>query len=74
MFGPRSRKKPSESFDGAPSKTPQLRLLHIRDEIDGLAEALRGVSFAQYQQSYTLRRTAERAIQIVSEAARALPS
>lgn len=58
----------------APSKTPQLRLLHIRDEIDGLAEALRGVSFEQYQQGYTLRRTAERAIQIVSEAAKALPS
>jgi uncharacterized protein with HEPN domain len=58
----------------APSKTPRLRLLHIRDEIDGLAEALRGISFEQYQQSYTLRRAAERAIQIVSEAAKALPS
>jgi uncharacterized protein with HEPN domain len=57
-----------------PSKTPQLRLLHIRDEIDGLGEALRGISFEQYQQSYTLRRTAERAIQIVSEAAKSLPS
>jgi uncharacterized protein with HEPN domain len=39
-----------------------------------LGEALRGISFEQYQQSYTLRRTAERAIQIVSEAAKALPS
>ncbi len=58
----------------APSKTPQLRLLHIRDEIDGLAEAMRGITFGQYQQSYTLRRAAERAIQIVSEAAKALPS
>jgi len=57
----------------APTKSPQLRLLHIRDEIDGLASALRGVTYDQYCGSYTLRRAAERALQIVSEAAKALP-
>jgi uncharacterized protein with HEPN domain len=57
----------------AASKSPQLRLLHIRDEIDGMASALQNVTFADYQKSYTLRRAAERAIQIVSEAAKSLP-
>jgi uncharacterized protein with HEPN domain len=56
----------------AASKSPHLRLLHIRDEIDGMASALHNVTFADYQESYTLRRAAERAVQIVSEAARSL--
>lgn len=55
----------------AASKSPHLRLLHIRDEIDGMASALQNVAFADYQE--TLRRAAERAIQIVSEAAKSLP-
>ena len=58
----------------AASKSPHLRLFHIRDEIDGMASALQNVTFADYQESYTLRRAAERAVQIVSEAAKALPS
>ncbi len=58
----------------APTKSPRLRLLHIRDEIDGLAAALENVSFEEYCQSYTLRRATERALQIISEAAKALPS
>jgi uncharacterized protein with HEPN domain len=57
----------------AASKSPHLRLLHIRDEIDGIASALRNVTFAQYRESYTLRRAAERAVQIVSEAVKSLP-
>jgi uncharacterized protein with HEPN domain len=57
----------------AASKAPGLRLLHIRDEIDGMAAALRDVSFATYRESYALRRAAERAVQIVSEAAKSLP-
>ena len=57
----------------AASKSPHLRLFHIRDEIDGMASALQNVTFADYQESYTLRRAAERAVQIVSEAAKALP-
>ena len=58
----------------APTKSPRLRLLHIRDEIDGLAAALENISFEEYCQSYTLRRATERALQIISEATKALPS
>lgn len=57
----------------APSKSPRLRLLHMRDEIESLSIELAELSFQTYRKSYTLRRTTERAIQIVSEAARALP-
>jgi uncharacterized protein with HEPN domain len=55
------------------SKSPRARLLHIRDEIEGVGRTVRGLSFAQYQDSYMHRRTVERAAQIVSEAASALP-
>jgi uncharacterized protein with HEPN domain len=55
------------------STSPRARLLHIRDEIEGVGRTVRGLSFAQYQDSYMHRRTVERAAQIVSEAARALP-
>src|SRR5882724_255476 len=58
----------------AASRSPHLRLLHIRDEIEGLSAALKGVTFETYQGSYALRRATERALQIISEAARALPS
>jgi uncharacterized protein with HEPN domain len=58
----------------AGSKSPRARLLHIRDEIDGVAMIVRDLSFEQYQRSYMHRRAGERAVQIVSEAAKALPS
>jgi uncharacterized protein with HEPN domain len=58
----------------AASKSPRARLLHIRDEIEGVATIVRGLSFAQYQGSYMHRRAVERAVQIVSEAAKALPA
>ncbi|MGB6396781.1 MAG: HepT-like ribonuclease domain-containing protein [Bradyrhizobium sp.] len=58
----------------AASKSPRARLLHMRDEIDGVAMVVRGLSFVQYQGSYMHRRAVERAVQIVSEAAKALPS
>ena len=57
----------------AASKSPRARLLHIRDEIEGVATIVRGLSFVQYQGSYMHRRAVERAVQIVSEAAKALP-
>jgi uncharacterized protein with HEPN domain len=57
----------------AASKSPVLRLLHMRDEIESLGAELAGLTFETYRKSYGLRRTTERAIQIVSEAARALP-
>jgi uncharacterized protein with HEPN domain len=58
----------------AASKSPRARLLHIRDEIAGVATIVHGLSFVQYQGSYMHRRAVERALQIVSEAAKALPS
>ena len=58
----------------AASKNPRIRLLHIRDEIDAVAAASRSASLADYQNDYMLKRTVERALQIISEAARALPS
>ena len=57
----------------AASKSPRARLLHMRDEIEGVAMIVRGLSFVQYQDSYMHRRAVERAVQIVSEAAKALP-
>ena len=57
----------------AASKSPRLRLLHMRDEIDSLSRELEGLALETYRESYGLRRITERAIQIVSEAARALP-
>lgn len=50
-----------------------MRLLHIRDEIEGVAATVKGLSFDTYQVSYIHRRAVERAVQIISEAARALP-
>jgi uncharacterized protein with HEPN domain len=58
----------------AGSKSPRARLLHIRDEIDGLATIIRHLWFMQYKASYVHRRAVERAVQIVLEAAKALPS
>jgi uncharacterized protein with HEPN domain len=57
----------------AASQSPRLRLLHMRDEIESLSNELVGLDFEIYRESYGLRRITERAIQIVSEAARALP-
>ena len=57
----------------AASKSPRARLLHIRDEIEGVALIVGSLSFAEYQGSCLHRRAVERAMQIVSEAAKALP-
>jgi uncharacterized protein with HEPN domain len=57
----------------AASKSPRARLLHIRDEIEGVALIVGNLSFTEYQGSYLHRRAVERAVQIVSEAAKALP-
>lgn len=57
----------------AASQDPRGRLLPIRDEIEGVATTVKGLSFEQYQGSYVCRRAVERAAQIISEAARALP-
>jgi uncharacterized protein with HEPN domain len=57
----------------AATKNPLVRLYHIRDEINGVALTLAGVDFDSYAASYSLKRTVERALQIISEAVKALP-
>jgi uncharacterized protein with HEPN domain len=57
----------------AASKNRRARLFHIRDEIEGVAATIKGLSLEQYQASYIHRRAIERAAQIISEAAKALP-
>ena len=57
----------------AAGASSRVRLLHMRDEIESLLQELAGLRFETYRESYALRRITERAIQIVSEAARALP-
>jgi uncharacterized protein with HEPN domain len=57
----------------AANTSARARLFHIRDEIEGVAVVVKGLSFEQYQASYVHRRAVERAAQIVSEAAKALP-
>ncbi len=56
----------------AATKNPLVRLYHIRDEIEGVTLTLADVDFDSYAASYSLKRTVERALQIVSEAVKAL--
>jgi uncharacterized protein with HEPN domain len=56
----------------AASRNPLVRLGHIRDEITDLTKALKGVSFENFIGNYVLRRTAEHAILIISEAVKSL--
>jgi uncharacterized protein with HEPN domain len=58
----------------AASKSPRARLLHIRDEIESVAMIVGDLSFVRYQGSYMHRRAVEPAVQIVSEATKALPA
>jgi hypothetical protein len=55
------------------SKNRRARLFHIRDEIEAVAIAVEGLSYEQDEASYIHRRAIERAAQIISEAAKALP-
>jgi Ribonuclease HepT-like len=57
----------------AATKNPFARLGHIRDEIESITGALRGVEHDTFTGNYLLRRAAERTLLIISEAARALP-
>ena len=57
----------------AASTSSRAWLFHIRDEIEGVAVTVRGLSFERYQLSYIHRRAIERAAQIISEAAKAVP-
>jgi len=57
----------------AATKNPRAGLGHIRDEIEAITIALRGTSHDAFIDDYVLRRAAERALLIISEAAKALP-
>jgi hypothetical protein len=57
----------------APSKSPLMRLGHIRDEIASLLPLFNNVDYAAFCRSYMLLRVTERAILIIAEAAKALP-
>jgi len=57
----------------AASANPRARLEHILFHIRGVAETVSGVDFETYLRVYHMERTVERAVQIISEAVRALP-
>ena len=55
------------------AKRPEVRLRHILDQIDGMAEAVEGRTYDEIAGSFLFLRAIERAVQIVSEAAKELP-
>jgi uncharacterized protein with HEPN domain len=57
----------------APSKAPVIRLLHIVEEAEAIEDAVRGLSFDGFRDSWILRRAVEHGLLIVSEAAKTLP-
>jgi uncharacterized protein with HEPN domain len=57
----------------AATRNPLFRLHHIRDEINDITAALQGIDQASFKENYILLRAAERALLIISEAAKALP-
>jgi uncharacterized protein with HEPN domain len=58
----------------AASGNPRARLEHILFHIQGVADTIGGISFETYTSVYHMERTVERAVQIISEAVRTLPS
>jgi uncharacterized protein with HEPN domain len=56
------------------TRNPLIRLKHIRDEIDAITASLRGIDRGRYAGDYLMRRGAERALLIISEAAKSLPT
>lgn len=57
----------------AASANPRARLEHILFHIRGVADTIGGIGFDTYTDVYHMERTVERAVQIISEAVRALP-
>lgn len=55
-------------------KRPEIRLRHMLREIDGVTAAIQGRQFDDVFASYVHERALERAIEIISEAAKALPA
>jgi uncharacterized protein with HEPN domain len=57
----------------AATANPRARLQHILFHIRGVADTIGGVEFDTYISVYHMERTVEHAVQIISEAVRALP-
>jgi uncharacterized protein with HEPN domain len=57
----------------ASAKLPRARLQHILEQIDGIVAATRGLAFEQVNNNFLYERAVERAVQIISEAAKELP-
>ena len=55
------------------AKLPSVRLRHMLDEIDAVLAATKNSSAEEIMDDYLKRRAVERAIQIISEAAKELP-
>lgn len=58
----------------AASANPRARLEHILFHIQGVDYTIDGVDYDAFTTVYHLERAVERAVQIISEAVRALPS
>jgi uncharacterized protein with HEPN domain len=58
----------------AATANPRARLEHILFHIRGVEETISGISFETFTRVYHFERTVERAIAIVSEAVKSLPS
>jgi uncharacterized protein with HEPN domain len=58
----------------AATKSPLMRLGHIRDEMANLLPLFASVDYSTFASSYSMVRTTERAILIIAEAASALPA
>lgn len=56
------------------AKQPEVRLRHILDQIDGVADAIAGRRRDEIATSFLFLRAIERAVQIISEAAKELPA
>lgn len=57
----------------ATAKKPEVRLRHILEQIDGLSASIKNIDFKIAEGNFLYERAVERAIQIISEAARELP-
>lgn len=55
------------------AKHPRVRLQHMLENIDGVLDATAGFQVDTILDSFVLIRTTERALQIISEAAKELP-
>ena len=57
----------------AATKNPRARLEHILFHIKGIGNTVGGIDFDTFTSVYHMERTVERAIEVISEAVRALP-